>query len=93
MGVAAPRAKTGAPRVLLGKRADWGRANSRWPLTFGLACGAIAMMATSASCYDLAREPTRLVLYPGCRHGLDQGREALDRDRLAWIGDAVGAAR
>ena len=32
-----------------------------------------------------ARQPKQLILYPGCRHGLDQCREALDRDLLGWL--------
>lgn len=34
---------------------SWGRKNSLWYLTFGLACCAIEMMATGASHYDLDR--------------------------------------
>jgi len=34
---------------------NWGRTRSMWPLTFGLACCAIELMATGASHYDLAR--------------------------------------
>ena len=34
---------------------DWARKNSLWPVTFGLACCAIEMMATGASRFDIAR--------------------------------------
>lgn len=34
---------------------NWGRKNSIWPATFGLACCALEMMATSAAHYDIAR--------------------------------------
>jgi NADH-quinone oxidoreductase subunit B len=37
------------------KMVNWARRSSIWPATFGLACCAIEMMATSASRYDLAR--------------------------------------
>lgn len=33
----------------------WARRNSLWPLTFGLACCAIEMMATGAPRFDIAR--------------------------------------
>lgn len=35
--------------------------------------------------FEAAKEPKRLILYPGCRHGLDQCRDALDRDLSAWL--------
>jgi NADH-quinone oxidoreductase subunit B len=34
---------------------NWGRKNSLWPLSFGLACCAIEMMAASMARFDLAR--------------------------------------
>ena len=34
---------------------NWSKASSLWPLTFGLACCAIEMMATGASKYDIDR--------------------------------------
>ncbi len=39
----------------------------------------------SRDLHRLAGHPKRLILYPDCRHGLDQCREALDRDLLEWL--------
>jgi NADH-quinone oxidoreductase subunit B len=39
----------------LGKSLAWARKNSMWPVTFGLACCAIEMMAAGAADYDLSR--------------------------------------
>jgi len=57
MGVAADLKQSDPPALLakLDELVNQVRANSIWPLTFGLACCAIEMMATGASRYDLAR--------------------------------------
>jgi len=34
---------------------DWARKGSVWPVTFGLACCALEMMATSAADFDISR--------------------------------------
>jgi NADH-quinone oxidoreductase subunit B len=50
--------KTGAPLIhigLLEEALNLARANSLWPLTFGLACCAIEMMSAQASSYDMSR--------------------------------------
>jgi NADH-quinone oxidoreductase subunit B len=39
----------------MNKLVNWARRNSVWPATFGLACCAIEMMASTNSRYDLAR--------------------------------------
>ena len=39
----------------LEKLVDWGRKNSLWPCTFGLACCAIEMIVTAANRFDIAR--------------------------------------
>jgi NADH-quinone oxidoreductase subunit B len=47
--------KSGTPGYLLSRLEDWARESSIWPVTFGLACCAIEMMATSASRFDISR--------------------------------------
>ena len=47
--------RLGAPGFVLSKLEDWARESSLWPVTFGLACCAIEMMAMSASRFDVAR--------------------------------------
>src|SRR5689334_8773735 len=47
--------RSGAPGYILSRLEDWARESSLWPVTFGLACCAIEMMAMSASRFDVAR--------------------------------------
>jgi NADH-quinone oxidoreductase subunit B len=47
--------KNGIFTTTLEELYNWGRKNSVWPLTFGLACCAIEMIATTMARYDLAR--------------------------------------
>jgi len=47
--------KQGIFTTTVGELYNWGRKNSIWPLSFGLACCAIEMIAASMSRWDLAR--------------------------------------
>jgi NADH-quinone oxidoreductase subunit B len=47
--------KQGVLTTTLARAVNWSRKQSLWPVTFGLACCAIEMMATGAGHHDLAR--------------------------------------
>jgi NADH-quinone oxidoreductase subunit B len=47
--------KTGHPEWALTKLVDWGRNNSIWPASFGLACCAIEMMSAGGSKWGISR--------------------------------------
>ena len=47
--------EVGIKTTTLEKALEWGRSNSLWPLTMGLACCAIEMMAMQASDVDISR--------------------------------------
>jgi len=54
-GLKAELSKNGIFTTTFEELYNWGRKNSVWPLTFGLACCAIEMIATTMARYDLAR--------------------------------------
>src|SRR5262249_46896696 len=49
------RLEEGVITTTLEQAINWGRQSSIWPMTFGLACCAIEMMAAGASRYDMDR--------------------------------------
>jgi NADH-quinone oxidoreductase subunit B len=55
IGAGAGADKAGHPEWLLTRLVDWGRENSIWPASFGLACCAIEMMAVGGSKFDISR--------------------------------------
>jgi NADH-quinone oxidoreductase subunit B len=55
MGLLEGRLEDGLVVTSLEFAINWARESSLWPLTFGLACCAIEMMATGASRYDIDR--------------------------------------
>ncbi len=55
MGLEQKLADMGIITTTLEAAVNWGRTNAMWPLTFGLACCAIEMMAAQASHFDLSR--------------------------------------
>ena len=54
-GLKSELAKQGVVVTTLEELYNWGRSNSVWPLSFGLACCAIEMMAASMARWDIAR--------------------------------------
>ncbi|MCW5559017.1 MAG: NADH-quinone oxidoreductase subunit B [Verrucomicrobiae bacterium] len=54
-GLRGELARQGVVVTSLQELSNWGRSNSVWPMTFGLACCAIEMIATSMARYDIAR--------------------------------------
>jgi NADH-quinone oxidoreductase subunit B len=54
-GLRSELAKQGIVTTSLQEIYNWGRKNSVWPLSFGLACCAIEMIAASMARWDLAR--------------------------------------
>ena len=55
MGMMEGRWEEGFVTTTLENAINWARQGSLWPMTFGLACCAIEMMATGASRYDIDR--------------------------------------
>jgi len=55
MGLVEGRFEPGVVTTSLDWLFNWARKNSPWPLTFGLACCAIEMMAVGMARFDLAR--------------------------------------
>ena len=54
-GLRSELSKHGIVTTTLEEVFNWGRRNSIWPLSFGLACCAIEMIAASMARFDLAR--------------------------------------
>jgi NADH-quinone oxidoreductase subunit B len=55
MGMLEHRFEDGFVITSIDQAIDWARASSLWPMTFGLACCAIEMMAVGAPRYDIDR--------------------------------------
>lgn len=55
MGLIEGRLEEGVITTTLEQAINWAKESSIWPMTFGIACCAIEMMATGASRYDLDR--------------------------------------
>ena len=55
MGWLTERLEESVLTTTLEQAINWARESSMWPMTFGLACCAIEMMATGASRFDIDR--------------------------------------
>ena len=91
----AASAAVAAVAALSSQSAGTGAAEALAPRPLLLAHGTADEILPDACSRDIharARDPRRLILYPGCRHGLDECRDELDRDLSAWIREVTGAA-
>ncbi|TGD78826.1 alpha/beta hydrolase family protein [Hymenobacter wooponensis] len=48
--------------------------------------------ACSENIYQRAQQPKQLLLYPGCRHGLDECRDQVDADVVRWLTQQLATA-
>ena len=65
------------------KMVQWARRSSIWPVTFGLACCAIEMMAMSCSRYDVARSDRDAV-----ERALEVGSDVSVTGAWFWASDS-----
>jgi len=47
--------------------------------------------AGSAEIYKRANQPKEIIYYEGCRHGLDQCTNELDRDLMKWLNKVINS--
>jgi fermentation-respiration switch protein FrsA (DUF1100 family) len=90
----ARRAEVAGVAALSSQTAGAGRVAEIAPRPLLLAHGEADEVLPPRCSRDLfaqARQPKQIILYPGCRHGLDQCREALDCDLLAWLRQVLPA--
>src|SRR3989304_5647001 len=98
MGIAEHRFETNIITTTLDSVVNWSRKSALWPMSFGLACCAIEMMAAVASRYDIDRFGAGVYPAPPRQSALmivaGGGRQAALRpDARSQMGDLDGRLR